>query len=60
MAVVVKPKSASAPVLVKDGTYAATLSNVSQFENAYGERVGFEFTINGGDCDGHHHSLGAG
>lgn len=52
MTFVVKPKSATAPVVVKDGTYPATLSNVSQFANTYGERVGFEFTINGGDYDG--------
>ena len=52
MSYVVKPKAATTPVVVKDGTYPATLSNVSSFANTYGERVGFEFTINGGDYDG--------
>jgi len=52
MPFVVKPKPATAPIVVRDGTYHATLSNVSQFANTYGERVGFEFTINGGDYDG--------
>ena len=52
MSIVVKPKASALPVVVKDGTYKATLSNVSQFENTYGERIGFEFTIDSGDCAG--------
>lgn len=52
MPTVVKPKSPSAPTLVRDGTYQAVLSNVTTFANTYGERVGFEFTISGGESSG--------
>jgi hypothetical protein len=52
MSFVVKPKPVTAPVVIRDGTYPATLSNVSQFANIYGERIGFEFTINSGDYKG--------
>ena len=48
----VKPKAAPAAALIKDGTYRATVSNLKQFANTYGERVGFEFTIQGGQFDG--------
>ena len=41
----VKPKAAPAAALIKDGTYRATVSNLKQFANTYGERIGFEFTI---------------
>lgn len=51
MAVIVKPKAVQATV-IKDGTYTAHLSAVRQFSNAYGERVGFEFTVMGGPHDG--------
>lgn len=51
MAIVVKPKAAQA-TLVKDGTYRAHLTGVRQFTNAYGERIGFEFTIHGGPHHG--------
>ncbi len=44
-------KSASAS-LVPNGTYKAKLTDIKQFENTYGSRLGFEFTINGGNCDG--------
>lgn len=37
---------------IKDGTYRATVTNLKQFANTYGERVGFEFTIQGGQFDG--------
>ena len=52
MAFVVKPKAATPAASVKDGTYRATVSNLKQFANTYGERIGFEFTIQGGQFDG--------
>ena len=48
----VTPKAATPAATVKDGTYRATVSNLKQFANVYGERVGFEFTIKGGQFDG--------
>ena len=48
----VKPKAATAAAVIKDGTYRATVSNLKQFANTYGERIGFEFTIKGGQFDG--------
>lgn len=51
MAFKVQPKAAAPAALIKDGTYRATLSNLKQFANTYGERVGFEFTIHGGQFD---------
>lgn len=52
MAMVLKPKSKNEVVKVPDGSYKATLSNVTQFSNAYGLRVGFEFTLHGENVDG--------
>lgn len=52
MAIVLKPKAPTASVVVKDGTYQAELTGIRQFANAYGERIGFEFTIEGGQFDG--------
>jgi hypothetical protein len=49
---VVKPKAATPAASVKDGTYRATLSNIKQFVNTYGERIGFEFTITSGPFEG--------
>lgn len=49
---VVKPKEVSPAASVKDGAYRATLSSIKQFENAYGERIGFEFTITSGPHEG--------
>lgn len=51
MVMLLKPKSAAA-VVVPDGTYKATLSKVTQFDNAYGRRIGFEFTLQGKGVDG--------
>lgn len=48
----VKPRAAASAALVKDGTYRAVVSSLKQFSNAYGERVGFEFCIKGGQFDG--------
>jgi len=48
----VKPKAATPAATIKDGTYRATVSNLKQFANTYGERIGFEFTIQGGQFDG--------
>ena len=49
MVTVVKPKNREKNITVADGIYPATLSKVSQFSNAYGERIGFEFTLNDGN-----------
>ena len=49
---VVNPKAATPAASVKDGTYRATLSNIKQFVNTYGERIGFEFTITSGPYEG--------
>ena len=48
----VKPNAATPAASIKDGTYRATVSNLKQFANTYGERIGFEFTIQGGQFDG--------
>jgi hypothetical protein len=45
---VVKPKAPAPAAVIKDGTYPARLSNIKRFANTYGERIGFEFTIEGG------------
>lgn len=52
MAMVLKPKSKSAAVVVPEGSYKATLSKVTQFANAYGERIGFEFSLHGEGVEG--------
>ena len=52
MAMVLKPKSKVSAVVVADGSYKARLSNVTQFSNAYGLRVGFEFTLHGDGVEG--------
>ena len=52
MTILVKPTAATLAASVKDGTYRATLSNIKQFVNTYGERIGFEFTIISGQFDG--------
>ena len=48
----VTPKVATPAASVKDGTYRATVSSLKQFANTYGERIGFEFTIQGGQFAG--------
>ena len=46
MAIVLKPKLKEQPIdLVPDGSYRAELSKINQFKNAYGDRLGFEFTL---------------
>lgn len=52
MVLVVKQREAAPAVLLKDGTYKAVLSHIKTFANAFGERIGFEFTIQGGPFDG--------
>lgn len=52
MAMVLKPKNKSAAVVVPEGSYKATLSKVTQFANAYGERIGFEFSLHGEGVEG--------
>ena len=48
----VTPKAATPAASIRDGIYRATVSNLKQFANTYGERIGFEFTIQGGQFDG--------
>lgn len=45
MTIVLKPKAPTTPDLVPDGSYQAVLTKVNQFTNVYGERIGFEFTL---------------
>ena len=52
MAFLVKPREATPAASVNDGTYQAAVTNLKQFSNTYGERIGFEFTIQGGQFDG--------
>lgn len=52
MPMVLKPKNKSVAVVVPEGSYKATLSKVSQFTNAYGERIGFEFSLHGEGVEG--------
>ena len=52
MAFVVKHQQATPVAQVKDGTYRATVSAIRQFSNTYGLRIGFEFTVQGGQFDG--------
>jgi hypothetical protein len=52
MAIVVQPAKAKSASVVPNGTYKAKLTNIKQFENSYGTRLGFEFTIQEGDQDG--------
>jgi hypothetical protein len=52
MAVMVKPKEQSNAVVVPDGTYNAKLTGIREFQNSYGDRIGFEFTLQGGEVDG--------
>ena len=44
MVMLLKPKNTAAAA-VPDGTYKAELTKVTQFDNAYGQRIGFEFTL---------------
>jgi hypothetical protein len=49
---VVKPRAPEPAAIVKDGTYRAKVSNIKNFHNAYGQRVGFEFTLMNGEQQG--------
>jgi hypothetical protein len=49
MVMVLKPKAAAKPALVPNGVYQATLTKVTQFSNSYGQRIGFEFTLDNGE-----------
>lgn len=53
MAMLLKPKSKETAEVIPDGTYKAALSKVTRFDNAYGTRIGFEFTLQGNGVDGH-------
>ncbi len=52
MAMMLKPKSKENAAIVPDGTYKAALSKVTQFDNAYGQRIGFEFTLQSKGVEG--------
>ena len=52
MAIVVANRASAPVAALKDGTYKATLTNIKQFSNTYGQRIGFEFTVLGGPADG--------
>lgn len=52
MSVIVKTQSSQPSAAIPDGIYEAKLTDVRAFENAFGERIGFEFTIQGGEHDG--------
>jgi hypothetical protein len=52
MAFVVKHQQTAPVAQIKDGTYRATVSAIRQFSNTYGLRIGFEFTVQGGQFDG--------
>ena len=52
MVLLVKQQQSKAVATVKDGTYRAVVSSIRQFANTYGERIGFEFTVKGGQFDG--------
>ena len=52
MAFVVKHQQTAPVAQIKDGTYRATVSGIRQFSNTYGLRIGFEFTVKGGQFDG--------
>ena len=48
----VKQKQKLPVAVLKDGSYEAILSNIKTFANTYGQRIGFEFTVKGGQFDG--------
>ena len=52
MVLMVKKKEVVLPLLIRNGTYRTTVSNIKTFANDYGERIGFEFTISGSQFDG--------
>jgi hypothetical protein len=52
MVLMVKKKEVVLPLLIRNGTYRTTVSNIKTFANDYGERIGFEFTITGSQFDG--------
>lgn len=49
MVVMLKPKTPIAAPKVADGIYPATLTKVTSFSNVYGQRIGFEFTLDSGE-----------
>jgi len=52
MTLVVKQKDVAPVALLKEGSYKAVLTNIKPFTNTYGQRIGFEFTVLGGQADG--------
>ena len=39
-------------LLIENGTYQATLTDVFRFNNSFGQRIGFEFTLHGRNIEG--------
>jgi len=52
MPLIVQPKIHAVANAVSNGVYPAKLTDIRQFQNSYGDRIGFEFTLQGGDMDG--------
>ena len=48
MAILVKPSDTREPDQVADGVHRAVLSDINEFENSYGHRLGFEFRLRDG------------
>ncbi len=48
MGIVVKGQGRE-PDLVADGVYKARLTGIWEFQNTHGDRLGFEFTLEGGE-----------
>jgi hypothetical protein len=46
MAVMIKPKQDQVDI-VPDGEYRARLINIREFQNGYGDRLGFDFKVDG-------------
>ena len=49
MVMMVKSKTPTAAPKVANGIYPATLTKVTQFSNVFGQRIGFEFTLDSGE-----------
>jgi hypothetical protein len=49
MVIMLKPKTPTVAPKVADGIYPATLTKVTSLSNSYGQRIGFEFTLDTGE-----------
>lgn len=52
MGVHINPANQRKVSVVPNGTYDAKLTGIKQFQNTYGDRVGFEFTLEGEGVEG--------